>query len=88
MSEGWCGREDVNLHDLVALQLTTKNEVTRLVASAKTLAVAHVKTTAELDALVKTLREHLPATVMVVKYRATNRRHASGLRPHDDSAWR
>jgi hypothetical protein len=51
----------------MALELTTKSEATRVISTAKTLAVAQIRTATELDALVRTLREQLPATVVVAK---------------------
>lgn len=49
------------------LELTTKGEATRVITNAKTLATTTIRTTAELDAFVRTLREQLPATLVVAK---------------------
>ena len=58
---------------MVAHHLTTENEEAKVINTAKTLAIAQVRTTAELDALVKTLREQVPATVVAATQQRTVR---------------
>jgi hypothetical protein len=49
------------------VQLTTKQEATKLLAGAKTLGVVRLLSAADLNELAKTLKEHLPARLIVVK---------------------
>ena len=49
------------------LQLTTKTDATRTINTAKTLAETSLTTSADVNALVKSLREQLPAKIIVIK---------------------
>jgi acyl-CoA hydrolase len=47
--------------------LTTKTKAAKLVTDAKTLAPSRITSANELDAFVETLRDHLPASIIVAK---------------------
>jgi hypothetical protein len=49
------------------LQLTTKTKASKIVAEATTLAVTRIAATSDVDSLLKTLNDHVPASINVAK---------------------